>query len=52
MYGACVWCIGVNVPQPEMVAFSDFVIKINRRAKEQTRVLLITDKYVWHYMIT
>jgi hypothetical protein len=37
--------IGVNTPTPEAVSFSDFVIKINKRHKEQTRVMLITNRY-------
>ena len=28
----------------EKIQYSDFVIKINKRDKEQTRVLLVTDK--------
>jgi len=34
----------------EKVQFSDFVIKINRKDKEQTRVLLITDVYLYNLM--
>ena len=34
----------------EQVWFSDFVIKINKREKEQTRVLLITQKAVYNLM--
>jgi serum/glucocorticoid-regulated kinase 2 len=41
---------GKNTPSPEVVQFSDFVIKINHREKEQTRVLLITDKAVYNLM--
>jgi hypothetical protein len=36
--------LGNNKPSAEVVSFSDFVIKINKREKEQTRVMLITDK--------
>lgn len=42
--------LGNNKPKPEHVVFSDYVIKINRREKEQTRVLLITDKAVYNLM--
>ena len=38
---------GTNTPAPEQVKFSDFVIKINRRGKEQTRVMLITNLAVY-----
>jgi len=41
---------GKNTPSPEVVQFSDFVIKINHREKEQTRVLLVTDKGVYNLM--
>lgn len=41
---------GQNTPLPEMVKFSDFVIKINRREKEQTRVMLITNKAIYNLM--
>jgi len=41
---------GKNTPLPEIVKFSDFVIKINRREKEQTRVMLITNKAVYNLM--
>jgi serum/glucocorticoid-regulated kinase 2 len=41
---------GKNNPMPEKVCFSDFVIKINRRGKEQTRVMLVTDKAVYNLM--
>ena len=34
----------------EEVKFSDFVIKINRKGKEQTRTILITDKAVYNLM--
>jgi len=42
--------MGNNQPNPEKVAFSDFVIKINRKGKEQTRTILITDKAVYNLM--
>lgn len=32
------------------IKFSDFVTKINRKDKEQTRVLLITDKHIYNLM--
>jgi len=34
----------------EEIKFSDFVTKINRKDKEQTRVLLITDKHMYNLM--
>jgi len=34
----------------ENVHFSDFVIKINRKEKEQTRVMLITNKAVYNVL--
>ncbi|ETO30714.1 hypothetical protein RFI_06406, partial [Reticulomyxa filosa] len=37
-----------NFPLPEKVIFSDNLIKINKRSKEQERVLLITDKAVYN----
>jgi len=42
--------LGNNKPNPEVVSFSDFVIKINKREKEQTRVMLITDKAIYNLM--
>lgn len=39
---------GVNTPSPEEVVFSDFVVKINRKEKKQTRVLLITNKALYN----
>jgi serum/glucocorticoid-regulated kinase 2 len=41
---------GKNLPAPEKVVFSDFVIKINKREKEQTRVMLITDKALYNLL--
>lgn len=41
---------GQNSPQAEVVIFSDFVIKINRKEKEQTRVMLITTKGVYNLL--
>eukprot|EP01006_Ploeotia_vitrea_P041700 TRINITY_DN66564_c12_g2_i1.p1 TRINITY_DN66564_c12_g2~~TRINITY_DN66564_c12_g2_i1.p1 ORF type:complete len:537 (+),score=332.58 TRINITY_DN66564_c12_g2_i1:161-1771(+) len=41
---------GQNTPTREVVVFSDFVIKINRRDKEQTRVMLVTDKAIYNLM--
>lgn len=41
---------GENKPQPEKVQFSDFVIKINRKGKEQTRTILVTDKALYNLM--
>lgn len=32
------------------MVFSDFVIKINRKEKEQTRVILLTDKAVYNLL--
>ena len=37
--------LGNNVPTPEAVKFSDFVVKINRKEKQQPRVILITDQH-------
>lgn len=34
----------------EQVVFSDFVIKINKKGKEQTRVLLVTDAALYNLM--
>ncbi|ETO30837.1 Protein kinase domain containing protein [Reticulomyxa filosa] len=39
---------GHNFPLPEKVLFSDNVIKVNKRDKEQERVLLVTDKAVYN----
>jgi hypothetical protein len=41
---------GENKPTPEKVLFSDFVIKINRKGKEQTRTILVTDKAIYNLM--
>jgi len=41
---------GHNSPLPEVVVFSDFVTKINRKEKEQTRVLLLTDKAIYNLL--
>lgn len=41
---------GQNSPLPETVVFSDFVIKINRKEKEQTRVILLTNKAVYNLL--
>lgn len=41
---------GENEPIPERVCFSDLLVKINRRNKEQNRALLITDKAVYNLM--
>ena len=41
---------GDNQPSPEQVQFSDFLVKINKKGKEQTRALLITDKAVYNLM--
>jgi len=35
---------------PETVTFSDFVLKINRREKEQTRVMLITNRAIYNLL--
>jgi len=42
--------LGSNKPNLEVVSFSDFVIKINKREKEQTRVMLITAKAIYNLM--
>ena len=39
-----------NGTKGETVKFSDFVIKINRKKKEQTRCILITSKAVYNLM--
>lgn len=39
---------GNNTPNPEVVRFSEIVVKINRREKEQTRVLIITNKAIYN----
>ena len=41
---------GQNSPLPETVVFSDFVVKINRKEKEQTRVILLTNKAVYNLL--
>jgi serum/glucocorticoid-regulated kinase 2 len=41
---------GVNKPTAEIVAFSDFVTKINKKDKEQARVLLITNNALYNLM--
>jgi serum/glucocorticoid-regulated kinase 2 len=41
---------GKNTPLPEIVKFSDFVVKINKKGKEQTRVMLITNKAMYNLM--
>jgi serum/glucocorticoid-regulated kinase 2 len=41
---------GKNTPLPEIVKFSDFVVKINKKGKEQTRVMLITNKAIYNLM--
>lgn len=41
---------GQNSPLPETVVFSDFVIKINRKEKEQTRVILLTNKAIYNLL--
>jgi len=35
---------------PEKIVFSDYVIKINRKDKEQTRVMLITNKAIYNLL--
>nr|BAK00435.1 predicted protein [Hordeum vulgare subsp. vulgare] len=42
--------LGKNTPNKEVVYFSDFVVKINRKEKEQTRVMLVTDKAIYNLM--
>lgn len=41
---------GDNTPHPEVVKFSNFVTKINRKNKEQHRALLITDKALYNLL--
>jgi len=42
--------LGKNTPTPESVSFSDYVIKINRKEKEQTRVMLITNRGIYNLL--
>ena len=42
--------LGQNTPQLEQIVFSDHVTKINRRDKEQIRVLLITTRAVYNLL--
>eukprot|EP00485_Elphidium_margaritaceum_P010042 CAMPEP_0202692776 /NCGR_PEP_ID=MMETSP1385-20130828/7080_1 /ASSEMBLY_ACC=CAM_ASM_000861 /TAXON_ID=933848 /ORGANISM="Elphidium margaritaceum" /LENGTH=545 /DNA_ID=CAMNT_0049348371 /DNA_START=84 /DNA_END=1721 /DNA_ORIENTATION=+ len=42
--------LGNCFPSPEIVKFSDKVVKINRKGKEQDRVLLLTDKAIYNLM--
>jgi len=42
--------IGENMPSEEIVVYSNQLIKINRRGKEQLRTLLITNKAVYNCM--
>ena len=41
---------GSCFPHPEKVIYSEKLIKINRKGKEQERVLLITDKAIYNLM--
>lgn len=41
---------GHNKPESEVVRFSAFVTKINRRNKSQQRVMLITDKAIYNLL--
>lgn len=42
--------LGENKPEKEVVIYSNQMIKINRRGKEQVRTLLITNKAVYNLM--
>jgi len=42
--------LGENWPDPEVVKLSLSLIKINRKGKEQNRVMLITDKAIYNLM--
>lgn len=42
------WKKGKNLPNPEVVLFSDFVVKVNRRGKRQRRVMLVTDRAIYN----
>jgi len=42
--------LGENWPQPELVKLSQRLIKINRKGREQQRVMLITDKAIYNLM--
>ena len=44
--------LGQNSPQLEQIVFSDHVTKINRRDKEQVRVLLITTRAIYNLLPT
>jgi len=39
---------GQNIPEKEIVLYSNHVIKINRKGKAQTRILLITNKAIYN----
>uniref|UniRef100_A0A6A7G348 non-specific serine/threonine protein kinase n=1 Tax=Hirondellea gigas TaxID=1518452 RepID=A0A6A7G348_9CRUS len=41
---------GQNFPKPEVVYFSDLLLKINRKDKEQSRVIMVTDKAIYNLM--
>lgn len=43
---------GDNSPHPEVVKFSNYITKINKRGKEQHRTLLLTDKAIYNLMPT
>jgi len=40
--------MGDNFPEQEKVLYSEKVLKINKRGKEQERVLLLTDKAIYN----
>jgi len=42
--------LGENWPEEEKVKLSQILIKINRKGKEQSRVMLITDKAIYNLM--
>jgi serum/glucocorticoid-regulated kinase 2 len=42
--------IGNNTPRPEIVKYSNFISKINKRDRDQHRAILITDKAVYNLM--
>lgn len=41
---------GSSFPEPECVRYSEKLIKINRKGKEQERALLVTDKAIYNLM--
>jgi serum/glucocorticoid-regulated kinase 2 len=42
--------LGNNAPRSEVVMYSNYITKINKRGKEQARAILVTDKAVYNLM--